>query len=75
MQAPVAKKPYNPIIGETFHCSYDIENISTRQPENSEHVVKTTGESSDRLYYVAEQVSHHPPSKSLLVFSTVDHHR
>eukprot|EP00164_Ancoracysta_twista_P001088 GFYU01001423.1.p1 GENE.GFYU01001423.1~~GFYU01001423.1.p1 ORF type:complete len:412 (-),score=112.42 GFYU01001423.1:209-1444(-) len=35
------KKPYNPILGETFRCKYD-------------HGDSTT-------YYLAEQVSHHPP--------------
>ncbi|PAA85385.1 hypothetical protein BOX15_Mlig007113g2 [Macrostomum lignano] len=43
-----AKKPYNPLIGETFHCSWQI-------PSDS-------GENSDCLLtYTAEQVSHHPP--------------
>ncbi|WFD29157.1 hypothetical protein MSPP1_000162 [Malassezia sp. CBS 17886] len=36
------KKPYNPILGEFFRCSYTYAN-------------GTTG------YYIAEQVSHHPP--------------
>ncbi|KJE95179.1 oxysterol binding protein [Capsaspora owczarzaki ATCC 30864] len=36
------KKPYNPIIGETFRCYW-------KHPTDS------------RTYYIAEQVSHHPP--------------
>ncbi|TKY88149.1 hypothetical protein EX895_002859 [Sporisorium graminicola] len=36
------KKPYNPILGEFFRCSYKYND-------------GTTG------YYIAEQVSHHPP--------------
>ncbi|KAL7418696.1 Oxysterol-binding protein OBPa [Cryptotrichosporon argae] len=36
------KKPYNPVLGEFFRCSYQY-------PDGSEG------------FYVAEQVSHHPP--------------
>lgn len=36
------KKPYNPVLGEFFRCSYEYGN-------------------GTRGYYVAEQVSHHPP--------------
>ncbi|PAV78644.1 hypothetical protein WR25_12815 [Diploscapter pachys] len=42
------KKPYNPILGETFRCSW-------KHPDGS-----TT-------FYIAEQVSHHPPVSSLFV--------
>lgn len=42
----IAKKPYNPIIGETFHCSWRVQ-----QPDNR----------TDFVHYTAEQVSHHPP--------------
>jgi hypothetical protein len=41
------KKPYNPILGEVYHCKWDYGN-----PD-----MGTT-------YYVAEQVSHHPPISS-----------
>lgn len=37
------KKPYNPIIGETFRCYW--------------HHPKT----DSRTFYIAEQISHHPP--------------
>ncbi|OAF68597.1 hypothetical protein A3Q56_03694, partial [Intoshia linei] len=37
------KKPFNPIIGETFRCFWN-------HPETDSHT-----------YYIAEQVSHHPP--------------
>ncbi|KAN0061429.1 Oxysterol-binding protein OBPa [Thecaphora frezii] len=36
------KKPYNPVLGEFFRCSYDYPN-------------------GTKGYYIAEQVSHHPP--------------
>uniref|UniRef100_A0A8D0L1U7 Oxysterol-binding protein n=1 Tax=Sphenodon punctatus TaxID=8508 RepID=A0A8D0L1U7_SPHPU len=45
----VAKKPYNPIIGETFHCSWDV-------PKDKVKSFRTNS-----LRFVAEQVSHHPP--------------
>eukprot|EP00794_Sanderia_malayensis_P016873 gene16873-18578_t len=56
-KASLAKKPYNPIIGETFHCSYDV-------PTDAEDMTSSNGQSleaSHRVHYVAEQVSHHPP--------------
>ncbi|XP_071497434.1 oxysterol-binding protein-related protein 8-like, partial [Diadema antillarum] len=37
------KKPYNPIIGETFRCMWEHPKTKTR------------------TFYIAEQVSHHPP--------------
>ncbi|GMT35541.1 hypothetical protein PFISCL1PPCAC_26838 [Pristionchus fissidentatus] len=42
------KKPYNPILGETFRCCWE-------HPDGSS------------TFYVAEQVSHHPPISSLFV--------
>ncbi|XP_026145407.1 oxysterol-binding protein-related protein 10 isoform X1 [Carassius auratus] len=62
----VAKKPYNPVLGETFHCSWEV-------PQDRVHPMRTetnprtnqeaTGAGSDsyRVRFVAEQVSHHPP--------------
>uniref|UniRef100_H2YL59 Oxysterol-binding protein n=1 Tax=Ciona savignyi TaxID=51511 RepID=H2YL59_CIOSA len=40
-----AKKPYNPILGEVFQCSYNVG----------------TSEETQRVQFIAEQVSHHPP--------------
>lgn len=42
------KKPYNPILGETFRCSWDHDNGS-------------------KTFYIAEQVSHHPPISAFYV--------
>ncbi|XP_011294880.1 oxysterol-binding protein-related protein 8 isoform X5 [Musca domestica] len=42
------KKPYNPILGETYRCYWEHENGS-------------------RTYYIAEQVSHHPPISAFYV--------
>ncbi|XP_055957963.1 oxysterol-binding protein-related protein 11, partial [Patella vulgata] len=55
-QGSVAKKPYNPIIGETFHCSWEIPHETESTASDDTNHVKT-----DRLIYCAEQVSHHPP--------------
>ena len=60
IQGSIAKKPYNPIIGETFHCSWKIP-------------PKTLGSDGDQgehclMTYTAEQVSHHPPGKSTLFY-------
>ena len=41
------KKPYNPILGEVYHCKWEYED-----------------KSKGTTYYVAEQVSHHPPISS-----------
>ena len=68
-----AKKPYNPILGEFFCCHWKIPtktNISTHPLTNSESVScpkDVTNESAlpecdpDKLTFIAEQVSHHPP--------------
>ncbi|XP_030636874.1 oxysterol-binding protein-related protein 10 [Chanos chanos] len=72
----VAKKPYNPILGETFHCTWDVPRECVRPlRSNSSAQAATTGpapttselgrtaDAGDcyRLRFVAEQVSHHPP--------------
>ncbi|CAD5122142.1 DgyrCDS10592 [Dimorphilus gyrociliatus] len=43
------KKPYNPILGETFRCYW--------------HHTKT----NSKTFYVAEQISHHPPVSAFYV--------
>lgn len=59
-KSTVAKKPYNPIIGEMFKCHWDIPGI----PADSSSLV-TDGPvpwcTKNQLTFVAEQVSHHPP--------------
>ncbi|XP_070063042.1 oxysterol-binding protein-related protein 8 isoform X8 [Drosophila virilis] len=47
------KKPYNPILGETFRCYWEHPNGS-------------------RTYYIAEQVSHHPPVSAFYVTNRED---
>ncbi|KAK3101850.1 hypothetical protein FSP39_006794 [Pinctada imbricata] len=74
-QGSVAKKPYNPIIGETFHCSWrlpkrSVNNGLTSSQSGTSVDGATTGSSNGevddvtghtQLVYCAEQVSHHPP--------------
>uniref|UniRef100_A0A3Q3JE41 Oxysterol-binding protein n=1 Tax=Monopterus albus TaxID=43700 RepID=A0A3Q3JE41_MONAL len=48
------KKPYNPIIGETFRCLW------LHQKANS------------KTFYIAEQVSHHPPVSAFYVSNRKD---
>ncbi|EHB09223.1 Oxysterol-binding protein-related protein 10 [Heterocephalus glaber] len=65
----LAKKPYNPIIGETFHCSWEVPKDRvkpkrTAPPSSAgchKHSVADDPSKSYKLRFVAEQVSHHPP--------------
>ncbi|XP_026155837.1 oxysterol-binding protein-related protein 10 isoform X2 [Mastacembelus armatus] len=71
----VAKKPYNPILGETFHCSWEVPRDkvkplvrsnqgSAREPSRGPNNAQQGDDSPGDCYrvrFVAEQVSHHPP--------------
>ncbi|KAM9480378.1 oxysterol-binding protein-related protein 9-like isoform 3-T3 [Salvelinus alpinus] len=71
-KSSVAKKPYNPILGEVFFCHWDLPSESeeptavvsidrahcTTEP-SSEGPVPWS--SANSVSFVAEQVSHHPP--------------
>ncbi|XP_077330275.1 oxysterol-binding protein-related protein 8 isoform X1 [Lithobates pipiens] len=48
------KKPYNPILGETFRCLW------------------IHPKTSSKTYYIAEQVSHHPPVSAFYVSNRKD---
>ncbi|XP_038606464.1 oxysterol-binding protein-related protein 11 [Tachyglossus aculeatus] len=54
----VAKKPYNPILGETFHCSWRVGRPAAPEPAAGTPAAEPA---SDTVRFVAEQVSHHPP--------------
>lgn len=60
-RSEVAKKPYNPILGETFRCWWDISG----KEASTESGAVTDGPvpwcTTNQLAFVAEQVSHHPP--------------
>jgi len=55
----VAKKPYNPIIGETFRCFWKTGPSDSTSPLNKRGPVPWSRE--DDVCFLAEQVSHHPP--------------
>ncbi|KAI0209600.1 Oxysterol-binding protein-related protein 9 [Lamellibrachia satsuma] len=58
-RSQVAKKPYNPIIGETFRCSYDLPEMSDKKDEKINGPLPWSTENC--VSFIAEQVSHHPP--------------
>lgn len=62
-KSSVAKKPYNPILGEVFRCHWDLNDHSPEEPVNNGPVPWCN---RNQLVFVAEQVSHHPPSKLTL---------
>ena len=65
-KSPVAKKPYNPILGEIFQCYYEIDSLSS-----DEYKPTTDGPipwaSDNHVTFIAEQTSHHPPSKKRVI--------
>lgn len=54
----VAKKPYNPILGETFSCIWDVYDEPNGEEVQDGPVPWCT---ENQLSFIAEQVSHHPP--------------
>ncbi|XP_062862095.1 oxysterol-binding protein-related protein 11 isoform X2 [Trichomycterus rosablanca] len=56
----IAKKPYNPIIGETFHCSWRVPK-SVPPQEGIQKEGSGAAQDCHHVRFVAEQVSHHPP--------------
>jgi len=79
----VAKKPYNPILGEMFRCHWDVPGVTTVESESSNNIIaeKSSDVSvfseeedplpwtdPDQLIFLAEQVSHHPPSKIKFIY-------
>lgn len=55
----IAKKPYNPIIGETFHCSWKVPRKAEEPSQGSPE--PAASQDPYQVRFVAEQVSHHPP--------------
>lgn len=71
-KSSVAKKPYNPILGELFLCHWNIGNnndnnlhstsLSSSQNDKMDSIeLYSKNLSPDSLFFIAEQVSHHPP--------------
>ncbi|KAG5333063.1 OSBL9 protein, partial [Acromyrmex heyeri] len=62
----VAKKPYNPVLGEIFRCHWNIPNVNSfdNAAESGSKLVSDGPVPwcrENQLSFVAEQVSHHPP--------------
>uniref|UniRef100_A0AAQ5Y5I6 Oxysterol-binding protein n=1 Tax=Amphiprion ocellaris TaxID=80972 RepID=A0AAQ5Y5I6_AMPOC len=59
----VAKKPYNPILGEVFYCHWDLPSETEEPSPHTETVSEgpVPWSSTNSVCFVAEQVSHHPP--------------
>lgn len=60
-RSQVAKKPYNPILGEIFRCYYNCSDATSK--DNAELVEEgpVPWATNDSIAFIAEQVSHHPP--------------
>jgi uncharacterized coiled-coil protein SlyX len=62
-KSAIAKKPYNPILGEIFQCYWDLTECSPSDVQRPE--LMETGPvpwaASTSVTFIAEQVSHHPP--------------
>ncbi|XP_055619826.1 oxysterol-binding protein-related protein 9 isoform X2 [Toxorhynchites rutilus septentrionalis] len=62
-KSSVAKKPYNPILGEIFQCHWDTPEMPTG--DDNTNVEVDDGPvpwcRRNQLTFIAEQVSHHPP--------------
>jgi len=54
----VAKKPYNPILGEIFQCFY---NLTENDKDNYNKDGPIPWSTKEDVSMVCEQVSHHPP--------------
>uniref|UniRef100_A0A182WKB7 Oxysterol-binding protein n=1 Tax=Anopheles minimus TaxID=112268 RepID=A0A182WKB7_9DIPT len=62
-KSSVAKKPYNPILGEIFQCHWDTPELPTGDEASNVEVQDGPVPwcRRDQLTFIAEQVSHHPP--------------
>ncbi|CAL1674811.1 unnamed protein product [Lasius platythorax] len=62
----VAKKPYNPILGEIFRCHWNIANVNSSD-NATDYSNKLVSDGpvpwckDNQLSFIAEQVCHHPP--------------
>ena len=66
----VAKKPYNPVLGENFKCYFDVPGMTDSGDQTSALVKDGPcpwAKSSNSLVFIAEQVSHHPPISAFYV--------
>ena len=65
-RSQVAKKPYNPILGETFQCFYHVPGSEGTEAEGAGELADdgpVPWATKNQVAFIAEQVSHHPPSE------------
>lgn len=70
-KSSVAKKPYNPILGEVFKCHWDLAEDRNGPAEDTVVDGPVPWCKRNQLTFVAEQVSHHPPSKHNFVLTMI----
>ncbi|CAH1773458.1 unnamed protein product [Owenia fusiformis] len=58
-RSDIAKKPYNPILGETFRCCFDVPGSPACQEKNEDGPIPWA--TKENVSFIGEQVSHHPP--------------
>ncbi|KAJ8925522.1 hypothetical protein NQ315_009361 [Exocentrus adspersus] len=61
-KSTVAKKPYNPILGEVFRCHWDVPEQESESTDEAVPDGPVPWCKKHQLSFVAEQVSHHPPT-------------
>ncbi|XP_054162593.1 oxysterol-binding protein-related protein 9-like isoform X2 [Oppia nitens] len=58
-KSSIAKKPYNPVLGEVFKCYWNVPEIEQTNRKVEDGPISWA--STSNLTFIAEQVSHHPP--------------
>ncbi|KRX53003.1 Oxysterol-binding protein-related protein 9 [Trichinella sp. T9] len=61
----LAKKPYNPILGEVFACCWKSPSVKASDEKVADGPVPTA--TVNQITFVGEQVSHHPPVSAFYV--------
>lgn len=65
-KSTIAKKPYNPIIGEMFRCWWSLPSV-TNTSSTTPPTPPIPWCGGTDLVFLAEQVSHHPPISAFYV--------
>lgn len=63
----IAKKPYNPILGEIFKCYYDMEYLYPEDGNDTANNGPVPWAKERDVQILCEQVSHHPPVSAFYV--------
>lgn len=65
-KSAIAKKPYNPILGEIFRCHWTLPPTQEKESDPIPDCPLPWCNNND-LVFLAEQVSHHPPISAFYV--------